>query len=336
MIKKYKNTLLATFFLFSGMAFTASAFSQTCETLFKNKDYEKAIPLCVKEESYFNAGYSYATIADCENMKKYYLLADDSSSLGNLGLVLAHGLSGCEKDIEEAKIYLTKSVENGNPGSGYTLGNIYDNQGNKDLARHFYLKAINSAYSTDDWGFTRASLSWRKLTALLEDDERKEFFLKHLNMPTYLSDWHEEKASRSAYKLMSFLDFSEKIDVFLSISGTPDYKCEIGKEIYSQNLKGLLSHLQTSGKKKQFIDSLCEGEREFFLGRSSEEGIFHKEDFREAYRLYLIAGLKGHTNAKSARDRIRDFLSPEQLSQASCLADYGIDPGMYDKWKCDW
>ncbi len=59
-----------------------------------------------------------------------------------------------------------------------------------------------------------------------------------------------------------------------------------------------------------------------------------KEDFQEAYRLYLIAGSKGNTSAKAAKERIRDMITPEQTQEAVCLADYGIEPSYFDKLLC--
>ena len=336
MIEKYKNALLATFYLLSGIAFTASAFAETCATLYKNKDYEKAIPLCVKEESYFTAAYSYGEINDCENMEKYYRLEGSANSLGNLGMDKYYGSSGCEKDIVEAEKLLKEAVEKGLSGYGYHLGRLYEAQENNTLARNYYLKAITPFFYASDWSIDRARSAFYSFLDLIKDpDEKKDFLIKQVDR-SHETDWQKEKAEIAVKKLIPILDLSEKIDLFLNNLRAGDAKCDFGDNLYSSYFTELISELKKNGRQEDFINSLCERQKEYFMGLTFENGFGNKEDFREAYRLYLIAGSKGNNRAKKARDRVRGSLSAEQLSQATCLADYGIDPGMYGKWKCDW
>ena len=248
-----------------------------------------------------------------------------------------YGGSGCEKDIVEAEKLFKEAIEKGNYGYGYNLGRLYEAQGNNTLARNYYLKAITpNPFDSTDWEINRARLSFDSLLGLIkESDEKKDFLIKQVNR-SQETDWQKERAEIAVKKLISILDLSEKIDLFLNNLRAGDAKCDLGHNLYSIYFTELLPELKKNGRQEDFINSLCEGQKEYFVGLTFENGFGNKEDFREAYRLYLIAGSKGNNRAKKARDRIRDSLSAEQLSQAICLADYGIDPGMYGKWKCDW
>ena len=123
---------------------------------------------------------------------------------------------------------------------------------------------------------------------------------------------------------------------FKDTNRNTEIKCEISKNLYNKSFQSLLVELEKKQKKQKFINLLCKNQKEYFVGLTFENGLGNKEDFREAYRLFLIAGSKGNTDAKFARDRIRDNLSSEQISQATCLADYGLEPNVFRKWKCGW
>ena len=74
--------------------------------------------------------------------------------------------------------------------------------------------------------------------------------------------------------------------------------------------------------------------REYFVAKTYELGLGNKEDLQEAFRIYLISGSLGNASAKVAKDNIREQLSEEQVAEAVCLADYGMEPYYYQKLLC--
>jgi hypothetical protein len=65
-----------------------------------------------------------------------------------------------------------------------------------------------------------------------------------------------------------------------------EYRCEIGEDLYNRYFQTLLVEIQKQKKKDKFIGRLCEGQKEYFLALTFENGFGYKEDFREAYRLF--------------------------------------------------
>ena len=270
-------------------------------------------------------------------MEKNYRLSPQASAKGNLGLAFLYGNRGCEKNVVEGIKLLKEAVSKGNQGFADVLGDHYKSEKNTKLAKTYYKKAIQLPKYGSDWAKDRAIESHAALVNMLNSEEKKKFYLKNLELPTSSSDWEKEMADMAFQGLKSVLNSSEKLNLFFKdTTRKAKYRCDIGEDLYSRNFQSLLIDLQKQKRKDKFIDRLCDGQKEYFVALTFENGFGNKEDFREAYRLFLIAGSKGSINAKSARDRIRDKLSPEQISEATCLADYGLEPSMYGKWMCGW
>jgi TPR repeat protein len=124
------------------------------------------------------------------------------------------------------------------------------------------------------------------------------------------------------------------LDVFFKSGLSSEIRCDWGEKLYQNSFQELVNILKNQGSFERFADNLCNGGKEYFVAQTYENGFGNKEDFQAAYRLYLIAGAQGNTSAKAARERIRDQLSPEQVAEAVCLADYGIEPAYYQKLLC--
>ena len=320
------------------LIFASPLSANTCSSLYSDGDYEAALPLCQKEKAYFTLGFIFGKRKDCSNMEKNYRLSPQASAKGNLGMNFLYGNKGCEKNVVEGIKLLKEAVSKGNQGFADVLGDHYKREKNTNLAKTYYKKAIQLPRSgTSDWQESRARESHKKLVGLLNYEEKKKFYFKNLELPTSPSDWEKEMADMAFQGLKSVLNSSEKLNLFFKdATRKAKYRCDIGEDLYSNNFQSLLIDLQKQKKKDKFIDRLCDEQKEYFVALTFENGFGNKEDFREAYRLFLIAGSKGSINAKSARDRIRDKLSPEQISEATCLADYGLEPSMYGKWMCGW
>lgn len=231
-------------------------------------------------------------------MKHHYLLANSPTANGNLGYALLNGKRGCKKNINEGIKLLKDAILGGNKGFATNLGDYYKKNNNPKLAKSNYLKAIE---------FT-----------------------------TSLSDWQKDRARNAFYGLSEMINTDEKINLIMNSSLIREIKCKIGENLYQKEFQTLIVKLKNSKRKEKFIGKLCEEQQAYFIGLTFENGLGNKEDFREAYRLYLIAGAKGNISAKAARDRIRDKLLPEQVAQATCLADYGLTPNMFNRWRCGW
>jgi hypothetical protein len=232
---------------------------------------------------------------------------------------------------------LKEAISKGSTAFGNILGDHYKDENNKALAKTYYKKSIKLRSFASDWSKDRARESHTELVKLFNTKEKKKFYLKNLELPNSPNEWENEMADMAFQGLKNVLNTSEKLNLFFKDSTRKaEYRCEIGEDLYNRDFQTLLVEIQKQRKKDKFIGRLCEGQKEYFLALTFENGFGNKEDFREAYRLFLMAGSKGNIDAKSARDRIRDKLSPEQISEATCLADYGLEPSMYGKWKCGW
>jgi len=319
------------------LIFASPVSANTCISLFDDGDYEAAIPLCQKEKDYFRLGYIYSKKDDCLNMEKYYRLSKSSDAKGNLGVHLIYGQKGCEKNAVEGIKLLKEAISKGEQGYADILGDHYKKENNKALAKTYYKQSIKLKTYFSDWDKDRARESHYELVKLFNTKEKKKFYLKNLELPNSPNEWEKKMAEMAFQGLKNVLNTSEKLNLFFKdTTRKAEYRCEIGKDLYNRDFQSLLIDLQEQKKKDKFIGRLCEGQKEYFLALTFENGLGNKEDFREAYRLFLMAGSKGNIDAKSARDRIRDKLSPEQISEATCLADYGLEPSMYGKWKCGW
>ena len=224
-------------------------------------------------------------------------------------------------------------------GYGRHLGDYYKNVGNEQLAKKYYLEAMTESFSggMSDWNLARGREAYDKYVKLLSHSEKKKFYLNKIKTSENPSDWQKEMAVKAFEWLKGTLLLSEKLElIFKDTNRNTEIKCEISKNLYNKSFQSLLVELEKKQKKQKFINLLCKNQKEYFVGLTFENGLGNKEDFREAYRLFLIAGSKGNTDAKVARDRIRDNLSSEQISQATCLADYGLEPNVFRKWKCGW
>ena len=319
------------------LIFASPVSANTCRSLYDDGDYEAAIPLCQKEKNYYVLGLIYGEKNDCSNMEKNYRLSESGASKGNLGLHLIYGQIGCEKNVVEGIKLFKEAISKGNPGFAFHIGNHYKKENNKALAKTYFKISIKLGPYNSDWDKDRARESHTELVKLFNNEEKKKFYLKKLELSNSPNEWEKEMADMAFQGLKNVLNTSEKLDLFFKDSTRKaEYRCEIGEDLYNRDFQSLLIDLQEQKKKDKFTGRLCDGQKEYFIGLTFENGLGNKEDFREAYRLFLMAGSKGNINAKSARDRIRDKLSPEQISEATCLADYGLEPSMYGKWKCGW
>jgi len=335
---KILHTLtLIGFISMISLIFASPVSANTCISLFDDGDYEAAIPLCQKEKDYFRLGWIYGTKNDCLNMEKNYRLSKSASAKGNLGLHLIYGQKACMKNVVEGIKLLKEAISKGEQGYADILGDHYKKENNKALAKTYYKQSIKLKTYFSDWDKDRARESHYELVKLFNTKEKKKFYLKNLELPNSPNEWEKKMAEMAFQGLKNVLNTSEKLNLFFKdTTRKAEYRCEIGKDLYNRDFQSLLIDLQEQKKKDKFIGRLCEGQKEYFLALTFENGLGNKEDFREAYRLFLMAGSKGNIDAKSARDRIRDKLSPEQISEATCLADYGLEPSMYGKWKCGW
>lgn len=273
--------------------------SECSRLIYEEEDLKAALPHCKSEEKYFHVGYIYGQeYKNCYEMKKYYLKSESSASIGNLGMNFLNGTGGCEQTIEEGVGYLKKAIEKGGTGYADVLGDHYYKLKKNKLAKKYYIKATKVKNFTADWGKDRAEES---LTALIR-----------------------------------ILSTNEEIDLFLENILGQQSQCKLSDRLLKDDPEFLVKYLTRESLITTFKNSLCEDQKAYFLGYTHEIGLGNKEDFREAYRLYLIAGAEGNILAKKARDRIRKQLSTEQVGQATCLADYGLEPNFFYKWRCGW
>jgi TPR repeat protein len=331
---KLKSYISAASLAIFTLLVSTSASAETCSSVYSNGLYEEALPLCLQEEDNFKLGVIYGKQNNCLMMKKYYRLADAPKAKGNMGLHLLTGTRGCEKDVPSGITLLEEAVEGGRVGFGRWLGKHYSAVDNKKMAKVYYRKSVD--YIGDyDWSVDRARESFGELIKLLNEKELKNFYLRKINVSTIATDWEQELASKAINALKSLLDTEEKLEFLLENTvSNATYKCEIGENLYNLDFQGLIVELKKKNKTSAYISRLCEGDKEYFIGKTFENGLGNKEDFQEAYRLYLIAGANGNEYAKAARDRIRDQLTPEQVQEAVCLADYGIEPSYFNKVRC--
>ena len=333
-MRKLKSYISAASLFICTMVVPAPASAETCDSLFYDQLYTEALPLCLKAKDNFKLGFIYSLQNNCLMMKKHYLLDGTSDAKGNMGMRLLNGTRGCEEDVPSGIMFLKEAVEGGSVGFGRWLGKHYSAVDNKKMAKVYYRKSVD--YIGDyDWSVDRARESFGELIKLLNEKELKNFYLRKINVSTIATDWEQELASKAINALKSLLDTEEKLELLLENTvSNATYKCEIGENLYNSDFQGLIVELKKQNKTSAYISRLCEGDKEYFIGKTFENGLGNKEDFQEAYRLYLIAGANGNEYAKAARDRIRDQLTPEQVQEAVCLADYGIEPSYFNKVRC--
>lgn len=340
---KFRIIKMLRTFAFMGLTSATSLFmvssvsAATCESLYNDESYDEALPLCLAEKSYFRLGYIYGQKADCSNMEKYYRLDNSASAKGNLGITFLYGSRGCTKAVLEGVSLLKKAVIAGNQGYAADLGDHYRKEGKTKLATEYYIKAINTT-SPSEWAQTRARRSYVELIKLLDAKALKAFHLNNLIpgkvVSVSLTEWRDELAQRASDYLQGNLNITERLDVFFKPELSSEIRCDWGEKLYQNSFHELVKSLKNQGSFERFTDNLCKGGKEYFVAKTYENGFGNKEDFQAAYRLYLIAGAQGNTSAKAARERIRDQLSSEQVAEAVCLADYGIEPAYYQKLLC--
>jgi len=336
---RLKTYLFIALSLVCSLLFSGHASAETCKSLYDGGLYEEAIPLCLEEKQYFRLGYIYGQINDCQNMTKYYKLENSGISLGNLGINLYYGTAGCEKNIQGGLGFLKQSVDRGSRGYAKLIGDYYRDLSNFKAAKNYYLISINYGLEmfSSKWSMDRARSSYEALMDLYDRQEKRDFYLEKINrtQPWDTNDWSKELKTAISQGIHSILNTEEKIDFFIEASTAgSELRCEIGSKLISQNFESLFEKLTNEININTFASGLCKGDEEYFIAKSFENGLGKKEDFQEAYRLYLIAGSKGNTSAKAARERIRDMITPEQTQEAVCLADYGIEPSYFDKLLC--
>lgn len=321
--------------------FMVSAVSaETCESLYTAENYNEALPLCLSENSYFEVGYIYGQKNDCANMEKYYRLSRTPSAKGNLGIHLLYGQRGCVKDILKGISLLEEAVTAGAQGFSFTIGNNYRNIGNTKLAIEYYSKAIAIKPYDRDWAVNRAQDSYDEIVKLLDANALKDFHLNKIllvNAATAspnVEKLRDTMRNRAMNHLTGVLTIPEKLDLFFNPKLQNTVRCDWGENMYQYAFQELVTSLLSQSNFERFVDNLCDGRKEYFLAKTYEDGLGNKEDFQEAFRLYLRAGEQGNILAKDARDRIRDQLTPEQVAEAVCLADYDIEPAYYQKLLC--
>ena len=330
---KLKSYISAASLAIFTLLVSTSASAETCGSLYEDGLYEEALPLCLKAKDNFRLGVIYSRLNDCQNMKKYYLRSG-ASAKGNMGMHLLFGNRGCEKDVQRGLQFLEQAIKGGRLGFSDILGDHYREIGNKEMAKVHYRKSVNNK-AANDWDVDRARDSYSQLIKLLNGKELKKFYIEKINAPINATDWEEEMASKAINGLKGILDTKEKLSLLLeNTASKAKYKCEIGANLYNSDFQGLVKELAKQNKTRTFISRLCKGDKEYFIGKTFENGLGNKEDLQEAYRLYLIAGANGNESAKAARDRIRDQLTPEQIQEAVCLADYGLIPSYLNKVLC--
>ena len=292
------NFFLKTIINLIALSFISSgAQASECRRLYDEGDYNKALAVCHKEARNFELGLIYGSRKNCSMMEKYYLEDGNASAIGNLGIHFLHGSGGCVKEIEKATKYLNEAIDMGTVHFADFLGNHYRDEGNEKLAKTYFSKVVNSEAH---------------------------------------SDWAQTRIDNSFLQLKSLLNFEERIELFTSNNVNKQKKCELGRHLYTSNFEEVIEKFGSQTQQNKFAKSLCRGDKEFFFGLTFENGLGNKEDLREAFRFYLLAGAQGSSDAKKARDRIRDKLSPEQIASATCIADYGLEPNLFDRWRCGW
>jgi len=315
------------------VAASTIASAESCRDIFDRGEYENALPSCLAEAKHFETGYIYGTLNDCANMTKHYNLDNSSAAIGNLGLNLLYGSKGCTKDEAQARLYLEKAISDGSVGFGDVLGDYYKETNPAD-AKKFYRLSVNNT-SSSEWAQDRASESYLQLMLLLSPQQKKSFYLENIKLNSSETAWEKELVQKSVSGLVKMLNTDELVELFLgSYISNEKNRCELGRQIISDNFSILVSMLVKEGKKNAFVIRLCKSEKGYFIGRTFEDGLGNKEDFSEAYRLYLIAGANGNSLAKAARERIRDRLTSEQIQEAICLADFGVEPSFFNRMRC--
>jgi len=305
---------------------------ETCASYWDKGLYSEALETCVKEEKWFQAGYSAGIRENCTLMKLYYEKSGSGSSLGNLGIDYLYGKSGCEKNTSSGEKYLLKAIEKKSYGYGDILGDLYRNQGNEKLAKKYYRIALDACCS--DWEKDRVSESYTQLLNLLDSREKSTFYISELKLQTTFSEENQLRVKKAVTYLANNLNVEETLSVFYKNKLDQENQCEFGRKIISGNFTTLVTHLSKTNSVNKFTGKLCSEDAAYFMGLTYENGLGNKEDYAEAYRLYLIAGKNGNLSAKAARDRIRANLSEEDISRATCLADYGLEPSTFQKLYC--
>ena len=330
---KLKTYIFLSLLIISTPLIPTSASAETCAIVYGNGLYEEALPLCLKAKDNFRIGFIYGKLKDCENMKKYYNLSASANSTGNMGINVLNGTNGCEIDVFSGIKFLNRAVTD-NVGYAGVLGDHYRKAGNSKMAKTYYLQSVNYRGSFE-WSADRARNSYFELMKIFNEKEKKSFYLDKIRLPSNATDWEDELSKKAINGLQSLLNTKEKLEFFLKDNtSSAKQKCEIGKNLYIKDFQNLVTELTKKNETSAFVRRLCKGDKEYFIGQTFENGLGNKEDFQEAYRLYLISGSNGNVSAKAARDRIRDLLTPEQIQEAVCLADYGIEPSYFGKVRC--
>ncbi|MDA8688818.1 hypothetical protein N9L87_02120 [Rhodobacteraceae bacterium] len=266
--------------------------------MLKENDYEAALPFCLAEQDNERLAFIHLRLRDCKKSEQYFLLSDDSPKT-NFNRALIHLFpEHCSTKIVspvDGKALMEKAISEGLLSGHYILGRFFERQNKMILAKSHYISATKLG---------------------------------------------SNKIEEAVNAILSITPFTLKDSAELALNKNigKELKCRLADRMARYNPKGIAAEflLPLSQKRqvKEFMSGLCKKQDAFFLGLSYEFGIGNKEDFREAYRLYIIAGAAGHSEAYKARKRIRPNLSTKQVSSAACLADFGLNPNFFQKWKC--
>ena len=219
-----------------------------------------------------------------------------------MGIQYLYGGNGCEINIELGLNYLKKASELGHKISNFFIGEQYAVDGNEKLAKKHYKLALQDMDTKNKWVRETLDKSFRRYRLFSSFDEQVEYFLEpkpisRLVKNKFLKDWFGS-----------------------------------GERLNSK----LMNYFIDSAQKKQFEERLPADYKAFFIGQHFETGVGRRENFLEAYRMYVIAGSEGLNIATAARKRIRKHLSPKQLETAQCLSQYGFKPSFINKAYCKW
>ena len=345
----FKNYFLSSIsrsiFAFVALSFFSNSVSaDTCRSLYENNEYKKALPLCIEENEHFHTGYIYEQLKNCEKMKYYYGLSKNGSAKGNLGYNLLNGYAGCERDTDKAIQLLKEAVSLGRSGFAKFLGDHYSfplDGSTKDIqkAQLYYERAFEDPVDSQ-WNLDRAETAFQNWRNISNSTEEMSYFLKGLKEGIFSSSTLiNEKILESAKShIIRETNLYQKMDLVLNAVELPvEFKCRLLSDyIDHSDFTKLVGSLPTKVTVKDLSDKLrpCNGQSEMFLGLTFEQGLFNPEDFVEAYRLYTISGLQGNPKAKSARERLRPQLSPDQIDLATCLAKYETKPNFFQRLRC--
>ena len=332
-MRKLRSYFSVTLLVIYMLIVPALASAETCQEAYDDGFYEEAIHLCLEEKKYDPLARSYGKLDDCINYEKYNRLIARPYALGNIGLSFLQGWHGCEVNKVKAVKLLEGVIQNRKAYAAF-LGDHYRIIGRTEPAKKYYRIALDQT-ETMEWDAAQAGRSLKQLLALYNNTEKESLYLEVVSNDYNSTDWQKELTTKAIVGLQSILSTGEMLEFALEKApANASYKCEMGERLYRTDFQGLIFELKKQNKTNAFITYLCKGEKEYFLGKTFENGLGNKEDLQEAYRLYLMAGANGNEYAKAARDRIRGQLTPKQIQEAVCLADYGIEPSYFNKVRC--